>query len=157
MTAIDWAPWRPLLGEWTARGGGEPGQGAGAFSFALELNDYILVRRARTEYPASPDRPAFAFEDLLVIYPDDDGFAGIVFDNEGHVIRYRAVFEPRRIALVSDGTGPRFRLTYELARPNELDIRFEIAQAGSDDFAVHVSGSAERKAVPDGGVTMPRT
>jgi hypothetical protein len=53
-----WAPWQFLLGRWTAEASGEPGAGKGTFSFALELQGKILVRRSRTDFPATPARAA---------------------------------------------------------------------------------------------------
>jgi hypothetical protein len=147
MTAIDWTPWRPLMGDWVARGGGAPGEGDGTFSFTLELEDQVLIRRARTDYTPTAQRPASVYLDMLVVYADGGGFSAIAFDSEGHVIRYRTEISERRVVLVSEPVSgaPRFRLTYELRGSQALDVRFEIAPPGSETFALYVSGTAERK------------
>ena len=42
-----WGPYTFLVGTWTAEGHGDPGKGTGAFSFGLDLQAKILVRRNR--------------------------------------------------------------------------------------------------------------
>jgi hypothetical protein len=37
-----WAPWQFLMGRWTAKSNGKPGEGKGIFSFTLELQGKIL-------------------------------------------------------------------------------------------------------------------
>jgi hypothetical protein len=49
---------RFLIGEWEGAGGGGPGLGKGTFSFALDLQDKVIVRRNHAEYPATAGRPA---------------------------------------------------------------------------------------------------
>src|SRR3954452_18560462 len=77
-----------LLGKWTGVAGEKDtplGAGQGAFSFELQLNDKIVVRRNVAEYASGPRH-----DDLMVIYlnaPDNTPRA-IYFDSEGHVIRY---------------------------------------------------------------------
>lgn len=56
--------WGPLLGTWVAEGNGAPGSGAGTFSFALDLQKQVVVRKSHTEYPATAEREAFAHDDL---------------------------------------------------------------------------------------------
>lgn len=150
--APNWDSWRFLLGEWTAEGGGQPGQGAGTFSFAFDLQGGILVRKSRVDYPATKDRPAFSHEDLMVIYREAGAASprAIYFDNEGHVIHYSAEFSDGGNALefLSDPvpSAPRFRLTYTKAEGGTLRVRFEIAPPGKPDaFSTYVEGAARRK------------
>src|SRR5947207_9345546 len=100
-----WDQMRPLVGQWKASGNGSPGQGEGKFSFAFDLQNKVLVRKSHTDYPAVQGKPAFAHDDLMVIYLDEIShkFRADYFDNEGHVIRYTAVsfMEGRTITLVS--------------------------------------------------------
>src|SRR5262249_10123782 len=113
-----WKPYRFLVGEWIGEGGGEPGKGSGRFSFAWDIQEKVLVRRNRAEYPASQGRPASSHEDLMVIYRGEAGGAtkAIYFDSEGHVINYTATFsqDQRTLTFLSDAAaaGPRFRLSY---------------------------------------------
>ena len=46
--ASSWDQWRPLVGQWQAAGKGSPGEGAGGFSFAFDLQNKVLVRKSHT-------------------------------------------------------------------------------------------------------------
>jgi len=70
MQGRAWAPLAFLLGVWLGEGGGDPGQGTGWFSFLPDLQGKILVRKNHADYPASADWPAFAHDDLLIVYKD---------------------------------------------------------------------------------------
>ena len=150
--APNWDSWRFLLGEWTAEGGGQPGQGAGTSSFAFDLQGKILVRKSHVNYPATKDRPGFSHEDLMVIYREAGAPStrAIYFDNEGHVIHYSAEFSDGGNALqflsYPVPSAPRFRLTYTKAKGGTLRVRFEIAPPGKpDSFSTYVEGVAQRK------------
>lgn len=153
--AGDWDSWQFLLGQWTAEGEGRPGQSAGTFSFILELQGKILVRRNRADYPATKDRPAFSHEDLMVIYPETpaQGTRAIYFDNEGHVIHYAVKFSEsgNRVTFSSDPmpSGPRFRLTYTRGKGGAMATKFEIAPAEKpDSFSTYVEGIARHAKAP---------
>src|SRR4051812_47798197 len=83
-----WSSYRFLLGQWTGEGSGQPGQGKGEFTFALELEGKVLVRRNLNQIATGPGRPPTVHEDLMVVYPADKNqpLRAIYFDNEGHVI-----------------------------------------------------------------------
>jgi len=148
-----WGGWRFLVGDWVGEGSGGPGEGSGFFSFRLELDGKVLVRRNHSEYPAIPGRPATVHDDLMVIYPDErrGGFAAIYFDNEGHVIRYVAELatDGTRIAFLSEAAPatPGFRLIYSKLPSDAVGITFEIAPPGGPGvFKTYLSGRALRKA-----------
>jgi len=148
---ITWDQMRPLVGQWKASGSGAPGQGEGKFSFAFDLQNRVLVRKSHTDYPAAQGRPAFAHDDLMVIYLDEAShkLRADHFDNEGHVIRYAADIsqDGRVITFVSDPapSQPRFRLTYTARGNDKMDIKFEIATPDAPDkFKVYVEGSASK-------------
>jgi len=139
-----------LVGEWLGDGSGQPGQGTGGFSMRFELGGKVLIRRNRADYPATPERPAFSHEDLMVTYLDTerDGLRAVYWDNEGHVIHY-AVTAPaeERAEFVSDAAapGPRYRLTYVKTAANLLSITFEIAPPGRPDaFKTYIQAKARR-------------
>jgi len=143
-----WARWRFLVGDWVGEGGGRPGEGSGSFSLQFDLDQSVLVRRSRTEYPAAGGKPRLVHEDLMVCYPDPAGgrILAIYFDNEGHVIRYTEETAGQgRVVLVSDvnASAPRFRLTYTRLGPDAIGIAFEIAPPGRPDgFVPYVTGKA---------------
>jgi hypothetical protein len=148
----DWEAWQFLLGEWEGKGGGAPGQGAGGFTFALDLQKRILVRRNRSDYPATSNQPAFSHEDLMVIYQEADKPAAraIYFDNEGHVIHYSVEFSPDQNSLVflseASPSAPQFRLTYNKAARNSLAIKFEIASPGAPGkFSTYLQAVVQKK------------
>lgn len=147
-----WRAWQFLLGEWIGEGTGAPGEGSGGFSFTLDLQGQILVRRNHAAYPASKDRPAYSHDDLMVVYAESGGepSRAIYFDNEGHVIHYTALFSDggKTLTFLSDAApaAPRFRLTYTKVDDNSVSIKFEIAPPGKPEaFATYIQASARRQ------------
>jgi hypothetical protein len=157
-----WKPYRFLVGHWMGEGGGEPGKGSGEFSFTLDLQEKVLVRRNRADFPAAQGRPAFSHEDLMVIYrgAGDRPDKAIYFDSEGHVIHYTATFsqDQRSLTFLSDAApaGPRFRLSYTQSDGGLLRIKFEIAPPGHPDaFKTYLEGSARRLTKVKPGASKP--
>ena len=151
MSSTEWKKFQFLLGSWNAAGSGVPGEGAGEFSFTLDLQKRVLVRRSHTDYPAAANRPAFAHDDLMIVYGDDQRvFHADYFDNEGHVIRYAIEFsaDENSCTFVSESAAsqPRFRLTYSKVKDGQLRIKFEIASPNQpNEFKTYVEGTAQRK------------
>jgi hypothetical protein len=150
-----WSDYQFLLGDWRGEGDGGPGKGSGGFSFARDLQGKVLVRKNRTDFPATSGRPAFAHEDLMIVYPGEAGgkARAIYFDSEGHVINYAASFsaDKRTLSFVSDPTpsAPRFRLSYTRGEGEVLRIKFEIAAPGKpDEFKTYLEGAARREERP---------
>ena len=148
--APEWRAWDMLIGEWIAdEGHGEPGTATAAgFSFSLDLDRRILVRRDHSEYAATKERPATRHDGLMIIYAQAPArFAAASFDNEGHVIEYSVeIASPSRIVFTSPAQAgqPRYRLTYE-ANASGLKIAFAIARPNQPEaFAMYVEGTAHR-------------
>ncbi|MDP2208608.1 MAG: hypothetical protein Q8K98_07520 [Bacteroidota bacterium] len=143
----NWDSWNFLLGEWIGEGGGDPGKGVGGFSFYLDLQKTILIRKNYAQYPATTDRPAFRHDDLMVIYKNKDNSTRATYwDNEGHVINYST--ETNSVIFLSDlsPASPRFRLTYTKRGKDTLNILFEIAPHGKPDaFSKYIEATAHRK------------
>jgi hypothetical protein len=151
-TTRGWASLEYLIGDWVGEGGGQPGQGAGEFSFHPDLQKRILVRKNYAAYPATKDRPAFTHDDLTVIYRESDNapLKAVYFDSEGHVIHYSvtASSDQKTIEFVSDvlPSSPRFRLTYVMTGSDTVTIKFEIAPPGKpDSFSTYIEAKAKRK------------
>src|SRR5262245_40091820 len=149
----NWEAWQFLLGEWEGKGGGEPGQGAGGFTFAFDLQKRVLVRRNHSDYPATDKQPAFSHDDLMVIYQEGDRPArAVYFDNEGHIIHYTVEFSSDQNSLVflseASQSAPQFRLTYNKAPQKSLAIKFEIAPPGSPGkFSTYLQAVVHKKEV----------
>jgi hypothetical protein len=141
-----------LLGNWVAEGGGGPGQGTGSFSFTVDLQGAVLIRKNYAEYPATKDKPAYRHDDLMVMYKETatNRLRAVFFDNEGHTINYsiRASGDGNSIEFLSDleASSPRFRLTYQKAGIATLKLKFEIAPAGKPDtFRTYIEATAHRQ------------
>lgn len=149
-----WPGWDMVLGEWIGdEGHGVPGSPtSSSFSFSYDLDRQVIVRRDRSDYPATGDRAAFRHEGLMVVSADSaKHLHAMAYDNEGHAIPYDVAVSDKRIVFTSpEGTtGPRFRLTY-LETPKGLAIRFEIAPPDHPDaFATYVEGTAHRASPQD--------
>jgi hypothetical protein len=145
-------PWQPLqflVGDWSGGGSGKPGDANGEFSLRFDLDKRILVRRNHAVSQAkSGSVSSGRHEDLMIIYPQSGvpPFRAEYFDNEGHVIRYLVSVAERKAVFESaaEGTGPRFRLTYELKTDGQLAIEFAMAMPGRS-YQPYVSGTARRK------------
>jgi hypothetical protein len=145
--APDWNKWNWLIGDWIGEGSGAPGQGGGTFSFKLDLDQRILVRKSHSEYPATGAKPALIHEDLLIVYPDFSGTPAkaIYFDNEGHTINYMLANVDKTIVFTSDKIPgrPIFRLTYTRLDDGAVNVEFAMSRDG-EKFAPYVAGKSKK-------------
>jgi hypothetical protein len=153
-TKDPWAAFGSLLGgTWVGEGGGGPGTGSGGFSFLLDLEGKIMVRRNTATYPATKDRPASRHEDLMVVYRESatSPLRADYYDSEGHVIHYAISMsqDGKSVQFLSDlvPSAPRYRLIYESAGTDGINIKFEIAPPEKPDaFTGYIEAKAWRKA-----------
>lgn len=140
-----WEKWEWLIGEWIGQGTGTPGKGGGFFSFTLDLDKKILVRKSHSEYPAAESKPKVIHDDLMVVYPDYTGnpSSAIYFDNEGHTINYSIVYADKSIVLTSNKIPdvPVFRLTYTMLDYETVNTRFEMSKDGGK-FTTYIEGKS---------------
>lgn len=152
-SAPNWTPFSWLVGDWIGEGAAaDRGQGTGGFSFALDLQKNILVRKNWADYPATNDHAAFRHDDLMIAYQESatDPIQAIFFDSEHHVIRYVAGVsaDGNTIQFTSEAqaSGPRYRLIYVKTGEKSLTLKFEIAPPGKPDaFATYIEAKAHRK------------
>lgn len=139
--------WNWLIGNWAGEGSGQPGQGGGKFSFSINLDSNIIVRKSHSEYPATETKPAIKHDDLMVIYKDTTGNLSnaIYFDNEGHVINYSITYAAKSIVLTSENVPgtPVFRLTYSLLDNEIVDTKFEMSEDGKK-YVTYIQGKSKK-------------
>ena len=144
----DWGPAQFLVGNWAGEGGGQPGQGSGAFSFAPDLQGKILVRKSFAEYPPANGKPASRHDDLMIVYHDEatHELRATYFDSEEHVIHYNVKPAEGGVVFVSDGapSSARFRMTYTGTGKDTLKFKFEVAAPGKE-FAPYLEAAAHRE------------
>jgi hypothetical protein len=147
-----WTDWKFLLGNWTAgESSGVPGQASkGGFTLAPDLGGKILLRKNHAEYPAANGRPAFAHDDLMIIYHDGSATKAFYSDSEGHAVHYNVAVSPgkKQIVFLSDqvAAGPQYRLTYEDLQAGAVKVLFEIATPDKPgQFARYVEATVHRK------------
>jgi hypothetical protein len=148
QTAPDWNKWNWLIGDWLGAGGGVPGQGAGSFSFTLDLGQNILVRKSHSEYPATGGKPPLIHDDLMIVHADQSGtpVKAIYFDNEGHTINYAIAYADGAVILTSEKNPPLpiFRLTYTRLDDETVHTEFAMSKDG-EKFTTYVEGKSKRK------------
>ena len=140
-----WKKLEFLLGKWAGSAAEKDtplGSGQGGFSFELELNRKIIVRRNHAGYTSGVQH-----DDLMVIYLDapNDTPRAIYFDTEGHIIRYNLTIPTsNKVVFESDGTQPvlRYRLSYWLDG-RALNGQFEVALPGSE-YKPYLSWTSKR-------------
>jgi hypothetical protein len=152
-SAPNWTPFSWLVGDWVGEGAAsDRGQGTGGFSFTLDLQKNILVRKNWADYPATNGRAAFRHDDLMIAYQESakDPVQAIFFDSEGHVIRYStsASTLDNTVRFTSDAqpSTQRYRLTYVKTGEKTLSLKFEIAPPDKPDaFVTYIEATAHRK------------
>ena len=104
-----------------------------------------MIRRNRSDYPVTKDRPAFSHQDLMIVdrEPGPKSVQAIYFDNEGHVIHCRAEFDADQESLVflSDllPSAPRYPLTYAKAKNHTSNVSLKSDPPGKpQSFSTYV-------------------
>ena len=135
----DWTKLDFLLGKWVGVAGEKEtplGAGQGGFSFDLDLDKKVIVRRNHAAYDKGVKH-----DDLMVIYMEGSPRA-IYFDSEGHTIRYNLAFPAKdQVVFESDGTqpGPKYRLSYWMEK-RVMKGKFEVAPPGAaSEFKTYMS------------------
>jgi hypothetical protein len=139
------APLYFLLGSWEAIA--DQAGATGGFSFALSVQDRVIVRTNYSNTPASDGKPASRHDDLMMIYEDAGRVKAEYFDSEGHVIRYVAETKDGEVVFLSEArpSEPRYRLTYTQTSATMLRGKFDVAPPGKPDaFAPYLSWAARK-------------
>jgi hypothetical protein len=146
-------PWKALSfleGTWDAIAHGNPGVAtSGLYTFQRELNGHIMARHTTSD-PGCKGRASFdcAHGDLLYIFQDAPGqpLRAIYFDNEGHVIHYDiSTPEPNCVVFLSEaGSGPQFRLVYEL-KAAVMTGKFQMRMPGQSEWNSYLEWSGGKR------------
>ena len=142
--AQDWTKLDFLVGKWVGVAGDKDtplGAGQGGFSFQLDLDKKVIIRRNHAEY-----EKGVRHEDLMVIYMEGSPRA-IYFDSEGHTIRYNLTIPAKdQVVFDSDGTqpGPKYRLTYRIEN-SVLKGTFEVEAPGSAEFKSYMNWNSTKR------------
>lgn len=134
-----------LLGQW--EGIGDQAGATGGFTFALGVQDRVIVRTNYSNTPATGDMPASRHDDLMVIYVDAGVVKADYFDSENHVIRYVAEARSGEVMFLSEvkPSEPRYRLTYTRDSATILIGTFEVAPPGKPgSFTPYLSWTARK-------------
>lgn len=137
-----WSRLRFLIGEWIAE--------SGTFSFALDLQQRVLVRRGHSETTTGGKKPKMlSQDDLMIIYAGSgkQPFRAMYFDHLGQVIDYAVTPGRDRVTFLSQPreNAPRYRLTYRRTAKDKLGVLFEVSDSGRDaDFKPRQEITARR-------------
>jgi hypothetical protein len=136
-----------LLGTWDAV---PDATGAtGSCTFAMNLQDRVIVRTNHANTPAANGQPASAHDDLMVIYVEGAALKADYYDSEAHQIRYVvSASGPNRAVFLAEATAgaPGYRLTYWLDAPGIVKGQFEVAQPGKPGvFTTYLSWSMKKR------------
>ena len=140
-----------LGGSWTDGAGAvsETGQTSrGSSIIESAVGGHVLIRRDHTDLYGKDGRRSGSFEQLMMIYPEGGTLRADYSDGE-HVIHYTsATVVPGRSVTFQTaiGPGPAYRLTYELADPRTLSVRFEIQPPGQTGFRPIATGTLRKAA-----------
>ncbi len=147
QSSVPWSKFEWLMGEWIGEGAGQPGQGNGSFTFNLDLDKKILVRKSHTRFPKTENKQEIKHDDLMVISLDYSGnpSTAIYFDSEGHTISYAVFCSENAIVFTSSKTmnAPVFRLTYTLLDNGLINTKFEMSPDG-EKFNTYIEGKSKR-------------
>jgi hypothetical protein len=146
---LRWEPWQFVLGTWKGEAKGFVAEGTGEFTFKYDLDRKILIASSSQPFAASPDRPAFTYKSLLIVFLHGLTPRAMLYDNDGHSLSYSVKLSdnPREVTFISDPEPltPRFRFSYTDNGNDTLKIAFEAALTDkSRTFQPLVEGIARR-------------
>jgi hypothetical protein len=130
--APDWSRFQFLVGGWVADPDPAAPGATGSTDFHFDLENHVLMRDNRADYPARDTMPASRHRDMMVIFADPTGMHAIYWDNEPHKIDYDVVANADGSVTfaTANATGVRYRMVYSRASDGVVAGRFDIAPSG---------------------------
>lgn len=144
------APLSFLVGRWVAVDGtvGDAGGRArGTSVVSVEAQGGVLLRRDHTELASSAGRPTGGFDQIMMIYPDEQGVRA-EYEDGAHLIHYAAkTIEPGAAVVfesVAPPGAPHFMLSYRITDPQTMTVTFGMQPPGGAPFATIAKGVLRR-------------
>ncbi|MFA6979309.1 MAG: hypothetical protein WC209_08310 [Ignavibacteriaceae bacterium] len=138
-----WKPFQCFIGDWTGKGGGEPGEGTYERSYKFIFNKKYIEVKNKSVYPPTKDNPnGEIHEDIGYISFDKTRNIFVLrqFHKEGFVNQYKQdtiSTDGKRIVFISEAienikTGWRAKETYQIFGDSEISETFELAPPQKD-------------------------
>jgi hypothetical protein len=145
-----------LVGDWKSGVGkvaDTGGTSMGVSHVTIEADGHMLLRRDRTQTFDKVGKPAGAFGQTMLIYPEAGTLHADYGDGEGHVIHYTsaAVIPGKSVEFTAPAQAgaPGFRLTYVLTGKGQLAIDFGMLPPGGAPFHQIASGTLRKSPKAD--------
>ena len=106
----------------------------------------LCLRRDHTDLFDAKGKPAGAFDQIMLIYPEDGAIHADYTDGQ-HVIHYTnsAITPGKSIVFTSSaGNGPAFQLSYTLQSPDVLAVSVSMRPPGQATFNPIATGTLNR-------------
>jgi hypothetical protein len=139
-----------LVGRWDTGSGKVADTGGTSKGFSIvtaEANGAALLRRDHTDLFDAAKKPSGAFDQIMLIYPENGTIHADYSDGQ-HVIHYTSatVVAGESVTFSSESRPdtPTFRLTYEFHAPNTLSVTFGMVPPGQSAFQPIASGTLEK-------------
>lgn len=146
QSSSSWNKWDWLTGEWDGEGSGIPGEGFSNFTFSFDLDSSILVRKSHSDFSAGDFKRRVIRDEIMIVYlTNGEPENAILFNNEGHTIKYTITYRDSSIVLTSEPVtnSPSFRFTYEKINRDSVKTRFEMSRDGIN-FISYVEGISKK-------------
>lgn len=142
-----WKPFQSFIGQWSGKGGGEPGEGTYQRSYQFLFNKKYIEVKNKSVYPPSANNPdGEVHEDIGYISFDKlrNTFILRQFHSEGFVNQYKLdsiSADGKSIVFVSEAIenikpGWRAKESYQIMGAKEISETFELA-APQKEFEVY--------------------
>ena len=125
-----------MVGQWKSDDGkvaDTGGTSSGTSTISIEADGAALLRRDRTETFDTKGKSTGGFGQIMTIYSETGGVHADYIDGGGHIIHYTLANVVAGKSVTFDtapGSGPAFRLMYELRAPTTLAVSFGMVRAG---------------------------
>jgi hypothetical protein len=138
-----------LVGHWTGGVGTLPDSGgtsSGSSTITIEANGTALLRKDHTDLFDVQGKPSGGFDQIMLIYAEQGQLRADYSDGR-HVIHYpTVVVQPGKSAtfISLPAEGATFKLSYELASANVLNVSFSTQPPGQSSMRLLAAGTLKK-------------